>query len=71
MAGFSVITELTSQSVNKELSFYLELQKNYKNKKTYKKTNRTPKKEHQKKRTYISVKSTHGTRVVHKINLFM
>lgn len=67
MAGFSVITELTSQSVNKELNFYLELQKNYKNKSTYKNTNRTP----NKKRKYISVKSTHGNRVVHKINLFM
>ena len=44
MAGFSVITELTSQSVNKELNFYLELQKNYKNKSTYKNTNRTPNK---------------------------
>lgn len=53
MAGFSVITELTSQSVNKELNFYLELQKNYKNKSTYKNTNRTPNK---KKKIYFCKK---------------
>ena len=47
MVEFSVVefSELTSQSVNQGLNFYLELQKNFKNKNIYKNPNRTHKKE--------------------------
>ena len=47
MVEFSVVefSELTSQSVNQGLNFYLELQKNVKNKNIYKNSNRTHKKE--------------------------